>query len=594
MAAATDVVRRTAAVALVCQHLSPGSFSVEGGDASAALKERQKRQKSLVRLAQVCRGVSCVALDALWEYIDDFRNLLHVFKAYDPEKSMFTDVINDAEWSRFQGYALRIRELHVGDISRVHSTVWITLTRRSPHGSLLPRLERLTGLNLTSDSLPYTMLFSPPIRYLDVTVDAGVEQGVIRMVMQELLPILSSLQTLTVTEPACEGLRSAPPAIRFWECAKLRTLKVTRPTDLTREMIDSLASIESLRSLHMQIKSLPSLNQDEKVPQFFDLRDLALCGRLADVSAFLKATKPSGLQSSVVPVARLFPQPALDPIHTSLAPSLCRFSAVLRCDCISEYHFPYCHQVLAPLCTARYLRDISLIFEGGKFHLSDATLVDVQDAWPELTAFTIATRPPVAARVTPRYYHAGRLLVPVELHYSASDDPTVKTLAAFARAHPHLERLTVPSIDLDAVPDLDTVPALGHKLRHFSVCTLAPGVPLFDHALALDRLFPELDLGAARNCVGHGSGKPEDRNGELQLLLLALQTGRLRARRTSAVDQESTSEVRLILRGRYLEPRGPSRPQATREQRSQKTAASSAYGVGAGGSCTVPKQERVA
>ncbi|KAL7277608.1 hypothetical protein ACG7TL_008535 [Trametes sanguinea] len=429
------------------------------------------------------------------------------------------------------------------------------------------------------------MLFSLTIRYLDVTVDAGAEQGVIRMVMQELLPILSSVQSLTVTEPACEGLRSASPAIRFWECAQLRTLKVTRPTDLTREMIDSLASIESLRSLHMQIKSLPSLNEDEKVPHFSNLHDLALCGRLPHVSAFLKATKPSGLQSLAIEISCLCDENgdyhkedaavhSLDPIYTSLASSLCRLSAVLRCDCIHEYHFPYSDQVLAPLCAARDLRDIFLIFEGGKFHLSDATPVDVQDAWPELTAFTTATRPPVAARVTPRYYHAGRLLVPIELHYSASvssrdteDHPTVKTLAAFARAHPHLERLTVPSIDLDAVPDLDSVPALGHKLRHSSVCALAPGVPLFDHALALDRLFPELDLGAARNCVGHGSGKPADRNGELQLLLLALQTGRLRARRTSAVDQESTSEVRLILRGRYLEPRDPSRPQATREQR---------------------------
>ncbi|KAJ2974168.1 hypothetical protein NUW54_g11933 [Trametes sanguinea] len=384
-----DVLLCPKVAALICQHLSPGSLPIEAEHDKDILNTRREGREALASLARVCRGVSSLALDALWACIDDFRDLLSVFEVYSPTKSMFTDVFTDTEWLRFQGYALRIRELHAGELDRVHSTVWITLTRRSLQGPLLPHLQRLTGLNLTSESLPYTMLFSPTIRHLDLKVDAAAEQGIIRMVLQELQPALASVRTLVVTEPAWY-LRSTAPAVKFWKCTQLRTLKVMRSIPITREMLDSLASMENLHTLHLHIKSMPSYSQNENPTGFSKLNDLALWGRLTDVCAFLTATKPPDLQVLAIEIRRLCDDTrgghggaaalcSLDTVYASLAPSLRHFSAVLRCDCDDIYHFLDSEKVLVPLSAFRELRDVSFVFEGSKFHLSDAALAELPD-----------------------------------------------------------------------------------------------------------------------------------------------------------------------------------------------------------------------
>ncbi|KAJ2981548.1 hypothetical protein NUW54_g10857 [Trametes sanguinea] len=296
-----DVLLCPKVAALICQHLSPGSLPIEADPDKDILSTRREGREALASLARVCRGVSSLALDALWACIDDFRDLLSVFEVYSPTKSMFTDVFTDAEWLRFQGYALRIRELHAGELDRVHSTVWITLTRRSLQGPLLPHLQRLTGLNLTSESLPYTMLFSPTIRHLDLKVDAAAEQGISRMVLQELQPALASVRTLVVTEPACD-LRSTAPAVKFWKCAQPTHLEGDDVRPYYRGRCSTRSHPWRTSTRFTCISSRCHHTAKTRIPRdSTKLNDLALWGRLTDVVCVLT---PQNLLDLQVPCHR--------------------------------------------------------------------------------------------------------------------------------------------------------------------------------------------------------------------------------------------------------------------------------------------------
>ncbi|KAI8978261.1 hypothetical protein BD414DRAFT_466320 [Trametes punicea] len=581
--AAAEVMLSPKLARAICEYLAPGSMPKDG---SAAVIQRRKRQHALAQLARVCRAMSGIALDVLWSAVDDFSHLLFVFKPYDRDKynscrlQMFTDALTNVDWIKFQEHALRVRELHLGDINKIHSTVWILMTQRFPHGPLLPRLERLTGFKIDSNSLSYATLFSPTIRHLELEVEGEAEPGIVRMVVQAAQPTLASTLTLILGEPE-HTYPERPPDVAFWRSTQLHTLKLTQGAPLTIEAIKSLASFPNLRVLHLWISSMPDIREDEKFPGFASLRELALTGRVGDMCAFFAATTPPSLDSLSIKAERLCAtersrkgnsyersERSMEPICASLTPSLRRFRAMLLCDCTTEYHFPDSEKVLRPLSAAAGLRSVSFTFKGGKFHMSDASLAAVEHAWPELLEFEVTTRP-----APPRYHDYGgyrpMVTVPVSVEgYSSSplrntnDHPTIKTLALFASAHPALERLIVPSIDLDALPDLDTVPLLEHKLRHFSVCTLAGGVGLLDYAIALDMLFPSLNLAAARGkTAAHDDDSTttvgQARSDELQLLLLALQTGRTgeyRKQGTSA-HRNGPAGIRLVLRGRHLETR---------------------------------------
>ena len=106
--------------------------------------------------------------------------------------------------------------------------------------------------------------------------------------------------------------------------------------------------------------------------------------------------------------------------------------------------------------------------------------------------------------------------------------PSIATLATFAAAHPHLTRLTVPALDLSEVPDVATVPHLRHGLRTLRISTLINDAPLLPFALALDLLFPNLDLRAVDSKAVVPNGSTECSQ-QLFAMLLAVQTGRVGA-----------------------------------------------------------------
>ncbi|KAH9888384.1 hypothetical protein C8Q73DRAFT_655523 [Cubamyces lactineus] len=536
MRSSTELLHSPNIASAICRHLSAGPLLPEDEYTvykSDALKERRKHQRDLSRLARVCRTVSGIALDDLWRSIDDFTHILYAFDAYDRKKCMFTEALSDADKTKFNAYARRVRELHVGKIERVHATVWVVLVAHwGPRGPLLPGLERMTGLEIDSNSLCYTMIFSPTIKHLSLEVNGRAEPGIVRMVVDAAKPVLTSLVHLSITS------FSSSSAIPFWELNQLHRLQVSPPVTLTRAIIRSLASFPHLNQLELKIESIPTVGDDEDhIQGFSSLRTLSLKGSLDNICAFMIATKPPSLESLNIMTNRLCPTDggsgsSIERLQGTLPSSLHTFSATLTCEVEHQYgrsceHFPDNQTLFAPLLALKNLQRISIAVDTRSFRLTDATLANVTHTWPQLVQFKVTTPQPEFSGVDYEHpvissAHSIRFVPPPQPKH-----PSVKTIAIFAHAHPKLEQLVLPTIDLDAVPELDSVPLLEHGLRHFSVCCLTAGVGLMYHARALDMLFPRLDLGDAyKLSATRWRQDATDRNTELQLLLLALQAGR--------------------------------------------------------------------
>ncbi|OSC98456.1 hypothetical protein PYCCODRAFT_1480641 [Trametes coccinea BRFM310] len=556
MAPTTDEVPLSSYILTqILQHLSPEPEFLPFGRNFLPEGERRVRQQALARLALVSRTVSAYALDTLWSHIDDLRDLLSVFPAYDRQSTQqrFRDTITDEDWARFQTYAVRIRSLHLGDVSGIHAHVWTILTRLSPRDPLLPNLERLSGFAVDELSVCYTVLLSPTIREFYLQVKKETDAGTVRMVMQAARSTLSGVRQLTIDDDinvSYNGVPARPPAVQFWTLTQLQALLVVQEVSLTAEQLRSLAAIPGLQTLRLSLKSMPELGTPLPAgASFAQLRDLSLSGALQHVGEFVATASPPLLESLTVSshlkctelasIRRakeaIVSLPALLPATTR------KVHLLMTCGCHSneKLHFPDAAELLEPYRGLTALREIHFHFVM-KFHLPDKVLHSLGDAWPDLRVFTVVTyakpSPPPARHSYDYGYMRAPIYAQVPYRYSRSpspeqpvrtdDPPTLPTLAAFAFAHPQLATLALPALDLTP-PEPDTIPLLNHALRTLRISALPASTPLFASALVLDVLFPSLDLRDAQAAVLTGPGGAcGDRMNELALILLGLQAGR--------------------------------------------------------------------
>ncbi|KAI0644990.1 hypothetical protein C8Q79DRAFT_927267 [Trametes meyenii] len=559
----------------VLQFLDPGSVLEDGTG-------RGECQWALAQLAIVCRATSSPALDVLWRSVDAFEYLLFAFKPYKEEKLRFDDDITDGDWSRFQEYASRVRELHMGsEIPKIHANVWTTLTRRCLDKPLLPSLQRLTGLKLDAMSMCYTMLFSSTIKHLALETDAYSDAGAIGVAAKLVMPILGRLTSLVVDDKYYAD-NEERQAVSVWTLTHLHALTVKRKATLTVPIVQALATFPHLRQLTLDIKSIPSASDtQERIAGFDQLRELSLSGSVTNVSAFLTFVAPLHLESLEIISQQLCHdqqgppmERRLEKAFSKLPPSLRRIQVSLQCAC-NRVHFEDGEKLFQPLRPLHALQRLEFAFHGVTFSLKDRLLRALTDAWPNLSVFEVATRqmsnqssykysrydtPPLDF-----YVKTERVVFEdVQVGLSAYNlldhvPPTIPTLAAFVGAHAHLERLVLPSIDLDAVPDIASVPLLDHALKTIEVCELDAGVPLLEFALALDLLFPNLDLADARRAVARGRDESA-RTDELRLLLLALRIGRTGAYRADAAKLARDAEITVTRQGKYAPPAPPAGP----------------------------------
>ncbi|CDO77580.1 hypothetical protein BN946_scf184936.g5 [Trametes cinnabarina] len=553
-----SVVPTEMILARILEHLSPGPRPPPDGNSAAepAAKERRVCQQTIARLALVSREVSEPALDALWRHIDNFRDLLLIFPSYDKDAERFSDIISDADWARFQSYAVRVRSLHLGNVSGVHAHVWTILTRRCPRDPLLPNLERLTGFVFNAESACYHILFSPTIRELELKIGEEVDAGTIRLVMQVVQSTLSTLRGLKIEDDIkfdYHGKAARPPAVQFWTLTQLQDLKVVQEVSLSVEQVEALAAFPALRTLDLNLRSMPEV-RPRSVAGFLQLRELALSGSLSCATCFVMAIQPPVLNS--LAVSSQFScgrtvglgedtKNSIQSMSTALPVSLRRINLTIGCQCDTKTHFTQPSDLFTPLRSLTGLHDVVLTFRT-RFHLPDKVLYSLRDVWPELRVFKVATvktnKVPGGNEVHHNSYEDRGYRRRGRHYYSPSsprtsrsrcrspnkstppnDPPTLPTLAAFAHAHPYLQTLEVPAMNVSVLPALDVVPILMHPLREFRVSELPAGLPLYECALVLDLFFPHLALSDARDAVAKGG---QDRMDELKLILLGLQSGR--------------------------------------------------------------------
>ncbi|OJT07881.1 hypothetical protein TRAPUB_1231 [Trametes pubescens] len=517
----------------VSEHLEPGSVP-HFDEFPAIVAERQLRQYTLAVSARVCSSFTAPALDVLWRDMFDFNNLLCLFPTYSSAECGFVGAIAEKEWQRFQAYASRIRSIN-GNFGKnpgspSQEPVWMVLLQRSHGSPLFPRLEFLT----INGSLGGLMsLLAPTVHNLNVYLPLpSANARAANLLTDTLRPHLSHVKTLVINEyaPNASGPRrgiSIPKSIDICALTHLEYLDVVYPVIVRRPMLQAFMTFPNLRFLCLTFEfcenERASLAATNFAPGFFELRSLDLTASYNDLALFLEVTNPPQFETLVL--ARELER-GDDPELGDLPQVYAKIPPLLRCLNLRFYVPPgdsdapddrYTDPLLTPLRVIppslhalHNLREVLVRFQNISCPLENDDLAALYTAWPALERFE---------------YNS-------VLYYD--DDPsrlpTLRTLFAFARAHPRLSRLSLPGISPDGIPDsIDALNAgllrdwPGHELRLFRLKTYLMGTRLVSLARAVDRAFPALDLGPVRASKIESDGHPTDL---LSLSLLAFQMSR--------------------------------------------------------------------
>ncbi|KAI0764400.1 hypothetical protein BD413DRAFT_641172 [Trametes elegans] len=522
-------------------HLSP-DLLVEAREFPAIAAERKIRRHTLAMSARVCRAFSEAALNVLWRTLDDITQLFSVIPSYSSDIGMFTRMITEEQWLRFQEYANRVRILNKQPDDKREEcppdTTWVILMQRSSRSPLLPRLEELsTSFSYGMSAGALMLLLNPALKHLDlrIMISHPSDRCTTELLVDIVQPHLAHIKSLTLHE--YNGTRAPIPGrIDFESLTHLQNLRISHSVNATTPMLQALSEFTRLRALSLDFALSTyerlALSDTNLESGFSALRELQLTAKLEDASAFLQATKLPHLESLTVTRQCNFANVA----HTDFNDALYALYALiphaihglhLRFVEFDEYYpentsaIHFACGVLLPDAVRALpgLRALTVSFENLACSVSDADLLALRPAWPALSRFEFTA----AFRNRTTVYSATHGLAL----------PTFGALVAFAHARPGLTRLALPALAAGGLPPdvhrregralLSALPR--HSLRLLGFCDVVPRTPIVTLALALDRAFPALDVGhvavAGRAPVG-GGRRPE----MLMTLLLTLQTAR--------------------------------------------------------------------
>ncbi|RDX44218.1 hypothetical protein OH76DRAFT_1409325 [Lentinus brumalis] len=401
-------------------------------------------------------------------------------------------------------------------------SVWSVLSRHCPEGALVPRCERLLKFQI-ADPFTFTALAvlaeSPNLRHLelDTTEYSGSSTEALQMLILELEPIFTRLETLSLGVP-WDADDQPESAIPFWQYSHLQSLAVNPSVRVTRPIIRSLMDFSNLRSLSIDLLAVEPPDQPLEAG-FHQLRELRLTGMPDRVHTLMQAVSPPHLETITVHFDVHLQQvhsermkELVQRIYETLAPSVREVHLAFESGYIpAEYIlFPTATGLLSPL-RDRNLRALTFHFHNHFTHILDHELQEIVQTWPELTAFEFTYNADIRDHLAYEKASLARIAI-----------PTIPTVAAFAAAHTHLERLALPHINARVVPPLCEMEH-EHPLQTFTVAYLEASVSHCPAALAIDRLFPNLDM---------PEGEELEPYSKLQLLLLGMQTIRRSATHT--------------------------------------------------------------
>ncbi|PIL33808.1 hypothetical protein GSI_04433 [Ganoderma sinense ZZ0214-1] len=513
----------------IFNHLEPGRCTPKERRTTSTIEHLSACRRALLMSALTCRTLSDIALDVLWQVLNDIRPLLRLLPTYERPLPVIVlrSQIMPVTWARFQSYAARVREVgYSPKIKQVHPSVWTFLAVKYEGSPLLPRLCRLDAPDLSPDNLsPLLLLLSPSLRSLSLSF--GEKSGsdvaapeVIAVALQHATQAAPRVESFHISGHNSFTRKHLSILQRFAELTEL-SLGATFLFDQT--MIRQLSTTTFLRTLAITIGQVQPSTLELLANNFQSLNRLTLRGDLNNLVNFILAFSLPHLDSLTLHMHDCNDPKAFSPRFASMCQHLglpkslkhidlrfCSGMLVQRQETLSQY--------LEPLLLFPKVERCNLIFYNTAPSVCDEDLIRLGDAWPNLQHLNFE-------EFTTDNERYGRFSKYGHLWCNAPDiqHPTMVGLTELARRCPTLRYLHLVTADVGTLPAVDAVSTLDHPLEKM----------LFDHvhnaassgekrcaaAEVLDAAFPKLSISRS---AGHRLllGRPETRHQWRRILML--------------------------------------------------------------------------
>ncbi|PIL32739.1 hypothetical protein GSI_04854 [Ganoderma sinense ZZ0214-1] len=399
--------------------------------------------------------------------------------------------------------------------------------------SLLPRLQRLRLPNLDAETTAYTIpLLSPTVQSVTVSFDVGTDpddpkikdRDNFEMFLSALRVASPSLQELVVFHQYRTFHMGKKHIDSMSGFAHLQHFSST--ITLNPAAWSQLGSIRPLRHLDICIRSLDSPSNLEPgshlentdanlTPESYtlslpNLHSAKVKGPLDTLAIFVDNLESPALRSLTFNVYSS-PTPSVLGEFLDLAKE--KLPRALRKLVLQSFSLrqpqsgPYeqaepvdLQPLLPPLASLTGLEDLSLDFFEIPMYVSDDAIRTLADGLPTLVSLALRYKPPCYHRTA------------ADPDAQAPDKrPTIGALVALANGCPHLARLHIVDVDVDAETPHDcVVPALDHPLRELEITSFSSRTRgrVFGFAEKLHRIFPHLgDVRAHGACSGWNVAK---------------------------------------------------------------------------------------
>ena len=435
------------------------------------------------------------------------------------------------EWTKFQSYATRVREIGLFPDSAMHPSAWTFLAIQCGGSPFLPRLHDLDAHDLSLDDLsPLFVLLSPSLHSLSLSFK---EEGDYWGNVWNPCPVaIVTLPHVVRLVPNLKGFHM--PGRRSFTQKHLAMLQsFDGLTELSLgsgflfngTMLHQLSTMTSLRALCITVAHHGGDSTDLG-PLSHSLRSLhklRLGGDLEDIVAIILACHFPLLDSLALQVQHS-PNPtsfgtlfASVCQHHGLPTFLTSFGCEF-CDGIKVQRQETLLQYFAPLLSFSMIEDFELIFYDTRPvpSVCDEDLIRLGDAWPNLQRLNV--RQISTSHSITFSWDYGRETLPDIQH------PTVFGLTELTRRCPILQYIHLVAIDASLLPQTDAALRLGHPLREL----------IFDHvhntALSSEKrcataevlylAFPRLDIALSKAECGRLNVRPDTYSQWKRILLL--------------------------------------------------------------------------
>ncbi|RDB16617.1 hypothetical protein Hypma_002864 [Hypsizygus marmoreus] len=266
---------------------------------------------TLLNAALSCRSFHNPALDVLWRTMDDITNLFRILPAFykldeiyvkDVTRLLFIQLtllppqvldgpISEEDWSRFDMYARRIRQLIFVDIE-ADPTVYTRMTWLKKSAPLLPCLTSLSAAPLGPGMLS---LLSPTLRTVRISAPSIQNYPVVWVALE----VLTDAERFPYLEELfVQSSLTAPSLLSFPRITNLRDLTILEGVN-DLGIFTTLSALRRLTSLRIEFEEPSSFvtQPDASSIAFPSLETLSLAVEIRYVIPLLQVLPSNVLQN---------------------------------------------------------------------------------------------------------------------------------------------------------------------------------------------------------------------------------------------------------------------------------------------------------